>query len=99
MNCDRNCADSPTGESPLKDTCSIWFDVDTLVEELFELFFVRDVPMCALLIDEVTEATCQHSEPHLLDDFLISNSMQFVVIYFYVDAPVMNLFLCENSLL
>ena len=99
MNCDRNCADSPTGESPLKDTCSIWFDVDTLVEELFELFLIWDVTMGALLIDEVTKASCKHAEPHLLNDVLVSNSTQIEVINFDVDAPVVDLLLCQNPML
>ena len=99
MNCYWNCADSPTGEFPFEDPCSVRLDVDTLVEEFFKLFLIRDVTMGALLIDEVTEATCQHAEPHLLNDVLVSNSTQFVVINFDVDAPVVDLLLRQNSML
>ena len=99
MNRYRNCADSPAVEFLFEDPCPIRLDVDALVKEFFELFLVWDVTMSALLIDEVTEATCQHPEPHLFNDVLVSNSMQFVVINFDVDTPVMDLLLRQNSML
>ena len=93
VDCDWHCADPPTRELSFVDACSVRFDINSLIEELFELILLWYVAHRALLVDKVTETSGQHSESYFLDDVLVSDSSQFEVIYLDENTPMMNLLL------